>query len=97
MRAWNREERLGNHFDDTSYVFKISPRGGRDQRMVLSARHERSERREPMNFTSHDRYEVTGRSLILFALEAHGETGRVLRRLAVELSSDPHKQPPQAL
>jgi len=52
------------------------------------------ERGEPMNFTSHDRYEVTGRSLILFALEAHGETGRVLRRLAVELSSDPHNNPP---
>jgi glycogen operon protein len=45
------------------------------------------ERGEPMNFTSHDRYEVTGRSLILFALETHGETGRVLRRLAVELSA----------
>jgi hypothetical protein len=47
-----------------------------------------------MNFTSHDRYEVFGRSLILFALEAHGETGRVLRRFAVELSSDPHNNPP---
>ena len=42
------------------------------------------ERGEPSNFTSHDRYEVTGRSLILFALGAHRETGRVLRRLAVD-------------
>jgi len=47
-----------------------------------------------MNSTSHDRYEVTGRSLILFALEAHGETGRVLRRLAVELPSEPHNNRP---
>ena len=44
------------------------------------------------DFTSHDRYEVTGRSLLLFALEAHGETGRVLRRLAVELSGDPRNR-----
>jgi hypothetical protein len=36
------------------------------------------------------RYEVTERSLILFALEAH--TTRVLRRVAVDLSSDPHRQ-----
>jgi glycogen operon protein len=47
------------------------------------------ERGEAMNFTSHDRYEIIGRSLILLALEAHGETGRVLCRLAVELSKRP--------
>jgi isoamylase len=46
------------------------------------------DRGELPDFTSHDRYEVAGRSLRLFALEAHGETGRVLRRLAVELSGD---------
>ena len=52
------------------------------------------ERSTLQNFTSHERYEVTGRSLLLFALEAHGETGRVLQRLAVELSADPRNRPP---
>jgi len=52
------------------------------------------ERGTLQNFTFHERYEVTGRSLLLFALEAHGETGRVLRRLAVDLSADSRNRPP---
>jgi isoamylase len=52
------------------------------------------DRGELPDFTSHDRYEVTGRTLLLFVLEAHGETGRVLRRLAVELSSDSRSRRP---
>jgi isoamylase len=52
------------------------------------------DRGELPDFTSHDRYEVAGRSLLLFALEAHGETGRVLRRLAVELSGDSRSRRP---
>ena len=52
------------------------------------------DRGELPDFTSHDRYEVAGRSLRLFALEAHGETGRVLRRLAVELSGDSRSRRP---
>ena len=46
------------------------------------------DRGEPPDFSSHDRYQVTGRSLVLFALEAHGETGRVLHRLAIDLTGD---------
>jgi isoamylase len=52
------------------------------------------DRGELPDFTSHDRYEVTRRSLLLFVLEAHGETGRVLRRLAVELSGFSHSRRP---
>ena len=73
---------------------KSEPRGGRANRWYCLLDTSDPERGEPSNFTSHDRYEVTGPSLILFAREAHGETGRVLRRLAVELSSNPHNNPP---
>jgi isoamylase len=45
------------------------------------------------DFTSQTPYEVAGRSLLLFTLEAQGETGRVLRRLAVELARDPRNKP----
>jgi glycogen operon protein len=44
-------------------------------------------------FETHAQYQVTGRSLLLFALEAHGETGRVVRRVAVELSRNQRKRP----
>jgi isoamylase len=46
------------------------------------------DRENTPNFQSHDHYQVTGRSLLLFALEVHGETGRVVRRVAFELSAN---------
>ena len=46
------------------------------------------DRENTPNFQSHDHYQVTGRSLLLFALEVHGETGRVVRRVAFELSGN---------
>ena len=45
-------------------------------------------RSEVPEFRAGDVYQVTGRSMLLFALEAQGETGRVLRRLERELTND---------
>jgi len=72
MRAWNREEWLDNHLTICLMLSKSDPEvaGANRWYCLLDTNH--PEPGEPTNFTSHDRYEVTGRSLILFALEAHG-------------------------
>jgi isoamylase len=44
-------------------------------------------REELPTFDAHDVYQVTGRWLLLFALEAAGETGRVLERLEAQLGA----------
>ena len=50
------------------------------------------DRDETPVFETHEQYQVTGRSLLLFALEAQGETGRVVRRVAAELSRGPQRR-----
>jgi glycogen operon protein len=43
-------------------------------------------------FETHDRYQSVGRSLQVFALEAQGETGRIVHRVANELSRAPRRR-----
>jgi isoamylase len=51
-----------------------------------------AERDEIASVETHEQYQVAERSLLLFALEAHGETGRVVRRLATELSPNSQRR-----
>jgi glycogen operon protein len=48
------------------------------------------------DFESGDVYQVTGRSLLLFALHAKGQTGRIFQRLEKELTEDTEQSQPQS-
>jgi glycogen operon protein len=49
-------------------------------------------REELPEFESGDVYEVTGRSLLLFALHAKGQTQRIFMSLEKKLTEEPEQQ-----
>jgi isoamylase len=81
---------LNAHHD--AVAFKLPDVAGPDRWYCLIDTNDPDRDDTPV-FETYDDYQAAGRSLLLFALEARGETGRIVRRVAIELSRGPRRRP----